>query len=121
MLAQPESNGTIEVTLVRPGAAPETHTLSHGATVGDLLRQARADSNGQALLVEGRAVEASQVLRPRSSIYLMPASSKEAEVPWWRKGPIYPDDDLTREYFEELRAAREAEREAARRADFDDP
>lgn len=38
MLAQPESNGTIEVTLVRPGAAPETHTLSHGATVGDLLR-----------------------------------------------------------------------------------
>src|SRR4051812_19438870 len=72
MSAGPNSTDTIHVTLVRPGVGPQEFSLAQGATVGDLIREAKADVHHQVIMVGPRALEEAEVLTPDSFIFIVP-------------------------------------------------
>jgi hypothetical protein len=106
---------SIEVTVLRPDAGPQTFTMAEGATLGDLLREAGAAIRSPNLLIDGRPIEDVIVLKSGMTIAidaLVPLAPPNGS--WQATAGTFSHPEFWREVVAEGRAIREAEREAAR-------
>lgn len=112
---QPSAVIKAGVTLLRPGVDAQEIELPEGATLADLLREARADTSEQAIFIDGRPVEEWIVLQPNVVVSLVPRVRNATRPADWRETVgMFRDDPVFAEIAEAGRAIREAGREAAR-------
>ena len=105
MPSQSAAAEPFEVALIRLGFRIERHSVPPGATVGDLLREARAEAEDQVILIEGERAEETQVLQPGTEVFLVPrarnalgalAARAEAEEALYRKAAALFDPEEIR-------------------------
>lgn len=114
MHPQPTSATKAGVTLLRPGVNAQEIELPEGATLADLLREARADASDQAIFIDGRPVEEWLVLQPGVVVSLVPRVRNETRPADWRETVgMFRGDPVFEEMMKAVQASREAEREAS--------
>lgn len=102
-----------EVTLLRPDEGPQTFTLPEGATLADLLRAAGAAVRSPNLLIDGRPIEDTVLLKSGMMVTIVPEPSQgPPETDWRRTVGMFQDTPSFRAMIAEGRAIREADREA---------
>ncbi len=119
MSAKPATAEKNVVTLIRQGIGREEYSLSEGATLADLLRQARARAEDVTISIDGRPLEGLVPLPPGAIVTLTPRP-KPVNLGWIQTYGMFRDDPLFQEMVEASRAIREADREAARTETGDD-
>ena len=109
--ATAEKNGVI---LIRMGVGREEVILPEGATLADLLREARIEKDGQEILIDGRPLEESLVLQPGSIVTVAPGQKSDSSQPfWWRGVGMFRDDPTFEEMVKRIEARRDSERDAS--------
>jgi hypothetical protein len=102
-----------EVTLLRPDEAPQSYTLPEGATLAALLRAAGAAVRSSNMLIDGRPIEDTVILRTGMMITIVPEPPQgPPEKDWRRTVGTFQDTPSFRAMIAEGRAIREADREA---------
>lgn len=111
MSVKPPSKKVLEVALLRPGCETETYSLPTGSTLGDLLRESRASTEGHDVFINGQRPEENVVLKPDMVVSLAPhLRSKSPHGSWRATIGMFRDDPWFERTVEAGRALREAER-----------
>lgn len=114
MGAKPTTAEKIGVILIRMGIGREEVVLPEGATLADLLREARIEKDGQEILIDGRPIEDLLVLQPGMIVTLAPGKKDDKSKPsWWDSVGMFRDDPTFPEFIERVKARRDQERAGA--------
>jgi hypothetical protein len=112
---KPAKKNGVALTLIRQGIGREDYTLPEGATLADLLGQARACADDQTVMINGRPIEEFVSLSPGAIVTLVPRPKLAVDERWRSTFGMFKDDPLFQEMVDAGKAIREADREAARR------
>jgi hypothetical protein len=111
MSAIPVTAKEIGVTLIRQGVGREDFTLPEGATLADLLRQARVPAEDRDTYVDGRPLEEQVTLQPGMIVTIVAKSKPGLDERWRETIGMFHGDPEFRELVEAVEAAREAEKD----------
>jgi hypothetical protein len=104
---------TMDVTLVRPDTGPLTFTIPAGATLADLLRHAGVGVRGPNIMIDGRPMEETVVLKSGMEVTFLPSPPEATSKRSWRDTVgMFADDPDFQAMVEAGRGIREADRTA---------
>jgi hypothetical protein len=111
MGAKPQARTDQRVTLLRPGAGKQVFDLPPGATLADLLREAKTQAEGQEIVVDGKPLAECVTLEPGMIVTIVPRPRNASDEDAWRQGiGMFRDDPG----FEEMMRRVEIERKRDR-------
>src|SRR4051812_44137469 len=108
MSAEPSTAEKNGVILIRRGGGGGGDALPEGATLGDLLREAKLNRHDQEIFINGKLLEETPVLPPGAIVSVVPrpriASSTGS---WWEGVGMFHDDPTFKELCDSVEASRE--------------
>ncbi len=108
MAAQTPPAAEKAVVLLRPGLDAQVYVLPEGSTLGDLLREARASTQPQDILIDGLPLTDLLVLRPGMVVSLaIGDGGVGGGEPWRDTVGMFRDDSAFEEMVNSERASRE--------------
>jgi hypothetical protein len=102
------------VTLIRQGVGREELALPEGATLADVLRAARVQTEDAQIYIDGRPLEQQVALQPGAVISVVPRPARPPSLGSWQEGiGMFHGNEAFRELCEAVEKSREAEKDRA--------